>query len=334
MTPPTRPSDSESAAVLERYKQVAVVGAGLIGSSWVALFLAHGLQVKVHDPRPDVKDLVHKTLEQAMPTLQGLGLNTANLARHLSFHAELGSALEGVALVQESGLETLAFKQELFARMDRQSGPRTLLISSSSTFRPTDIAREMANPGRMLIGHPFNPPYLIPLVELVPGERTSPAAVTEAMAFYRALGKRPVALRREIAGFVINRLQAVLFAECIHLVKQGVLTVDEVDEAITSSVGLRWAVAGPMQSFHVGGGSGGMRHFLDHIGPPLERLWKGSGSVTLDEATVELVSEQSSQAFGDRYQELAGARDKKQLAILKTLREMSARMEKSAAQQS
>jgi ketoreductase RED1 len=333
MTGPTQPFAQEAAAVLQHYNRVAVVGAGLIGSSWAALFLAHGLQVNVFDPRPDVETLVHKTLEQATPALQGLGLSTGNLARNLSFHSELESAIEGAALVQESGLETLDFKQELFARMSCHTGPQTLLVSSSSTFRATDIARDMADPGRMLIGHPFNPPYLIPLVELVPGERTSPATMAQAMAFYRALGKRPVALRREIAGFVINRLQAVLFAECIYLVKQGVATVDELDEAISSSVGLRWAVAGPMQSFHVGGGAGGLRHFLEHIGPPFERLWKGTGTVTLDEETIDLLSEQANQAFGTGFRELASARDKKQLAILKTLRETGTEQEKSAARQ-
>ncbi len=323
MVAPIQPLDEDAGAVLERYKQVAVVGAGLIGSSWAALFLAHGLRVKVCDPRPDIETLVHKTLEQAAPALQGLGLTTAKLADKLSFHAEVEEAVEGASLVQESGTESLPFKQELFARMSRKASSRTLLISSSSTFRATDIARDMTDPGRMLIGHPFNPPYLIPLVEVVPGERTSPAAVAEATAFYRALGKKPVALRKEIAGFVVNRLQAVLMSECINLVKQGVVTVDEFDQAVTNSVGLRWAVAGPLQSFHVGGGAGGLRYFLEHIGPPFERLWKDSERATLDEATIDLLAGQASRAFGEGYREMAAARDKKQLAILKTLRELS-----------
>lgn len=310
--------------VLEQYRQVAVVGAGLIGISWAALFLARGLRVRVYDPRPDLETAVRKTLEQAAPTLNALGLPTTNLARNLEIVPDLESAVEGADLVQESGPENLAMKQEVWARIGRKASPRALLLSSSSTFRATDLSRDMPHPRRMLIGHPFNPPYLIPLVEVVPGERTDPAAVAEALAFYKAIGKKPIALHKEIGGHVANRLQAVILGEAIYLVSQGVVTVDELDDVVTNSLGLRWAAAGPLQSFHCGGGAGGLKHFLEHIGPPFEYLWSESGTAHLDEATIGLMSEQANQAFGSNVQELGRVRDQKQIAILRALREAGA----------
>ena len=307
--------------VLEQYRQVAVVGAGLIGISWAALFLARGLRVRVYDPRPDLETAIGKTLEQAAPTLNALGMPTTNLARNLEIVPDLESAVEGADLVQESGPENLAMKQEVWARIGRKASPRALLLSSSSTFRATDLSRDMPHPRRMLIGHPFNPPYLIPLVEVVPGERTDPAAVAEALAFYKAIGKKPIALHKEIGGHVANRLQAVILGEAIYLVSQGVVTVDELDDVVTNSLGLRWAAAGPLQSFHCGGGAGGLKHFLEHIGPPFEYLWSESGTAHLDGATIALMSDQADRAFGSNVQELSRVRDQKQIAILRALRD-------------
>jgi len=306
--------------LLEQYRQVAVVGAGLIGISWASLFLARGLHVRVYDPRPDLEAAVNKGLEQAKPTLNALGLPTAGLTHNLKILSELEATVDGVDLVQESGPEDLAMKQELWARIGRKASPQALLLSSSSTFRATEISRQMADPRRMLIGHPFNPPYLIPLVEVVPGERTDPAAIAEAVAFYTAVGKKPIALHKEIAGFVANRLQAVLLGEAIHLVSQGVVTADELDDVVTNSIGLRWAAAGPLQSFHCGCGAGGLKYFLEHIGPPFERLWRESGTARLDEATIGLISDQATRSFGTDVQELGRVRDRKQIAILKALR--------------
>lgn len=310
--------------VLQQYRHIAVVGSGLIGSAWAALFLAHGLHVRIYDPRPDVESVVDTFLQQAIPTLQALGFETGSLRKNLSFASDLESAVEGCDLVQESGPENLAVKQEVFARIGRKADPKALLLSSTSTFCATEISRDMDSPGRMLIGHPFVPPYLVPLVEVVPGEKTAPAAVAEAMAFYRALGKKPVALRKEIAGFVVNRLQAVLLGEAINLVLQGVVTVDELDETMTSSIGPRWASAGIFQSSHIAGGAGGVLQFLHHFGPAFEDIWKDSGKVHLDEATDNLVAAQVDASFGKAgVKALAATRSQKQFAILKTLRGMS-----------
>jgi ketoreductase RED1 len=307
--------------LLEQYRHVSVIGVGLIGMSWTSLFLARGLHVRVYDPRPDLEAAVHKGVEQAAPTLNALGLPTQNLLQRLKIVQDPEAAVEGADLVQESGPENLPMKQEIWGRIGRKASPQALLLSSSSTFGATDISRNMPDARRMLIGHPFNPPYLVPLVEVVPGERTDPAAVAEAVAFYTALGKKPIALHKEIAGFVANRLQAVIFGEAIHLVTQGVVTVDELDDVMTSSIGLRWAVTGILQSFHCGGGAGGMKHFLEHIGPPFERIWRESGTARLDEATIAFVSNQATEKFGTNFQEMGTLRDRKQIAILKTLRE-------------
>ena len=305
----------------QRLKHAAVVGVGVIGSSWTALFLAHGLRVTVYDPRPDVKDVVGNSLRQAEPALKALGLPTANLTKYLKFANELEDAVDGADVVQESATEDLALKQELFARISQTAGSNALLLSSSSGFPATDISKDMACPGRMLIGHPYNPPHLLPLVEVVPSERTDPAATADAVAFYQALGKTPLVLRKEVAGFVINRLQAAFFRECVHLVCAGVVTVEELDTIVTNSMGIRWAAAGPFLSFHAGGGPGGLQHFLEHIGPVFERLWKALGQPQFDPATVDLLSAQAKQAFGKiSYHQLQRTRDRKQLAIMQALR--------------
>ncbi len=309
-----------------RYQRATIVGAGVIGSSWTALFLAHGLRVTVYDPRPDVEQMVCDSVRQAAPALKTLGLSTTGMTRHLKFESELESAVEGADVVQESSSEDLALKQQLFSKISRTAPRTALLLSSSSGFRATDISRDMPAPGRMLIGHPYNPPHLLPLVEVVPGERTDPSAVADAVAFYNALGKKPLVLRKEVPGFVINRLQAAFFRECVHLVTEGVVTVEELDTIVTNAMGIRWAANGPFLSFHAGGGPSGLRHFLEHIGPAFERLWNLLGQPTFDAATIDLLSQQANQAFGKMtYDALQRTRDRKQLAIMQSLRRVADR---------
>ncbi|MFD3583660.1 3-hydroxyacyl-CoA dehydrogenase NAD-binding domain-containing protein [Streptomyces sp. NPDC058683] len=299
---------------LDAHRRVTVVGAGVIGSSWTALFLAKGLTVTVTDPMPDVDRLVHDQLQQAIPTLRALGLPTADLDRNLRFEADLGKAVADADVVQENGPERLDVKQDLFARIEQAARPDALLLSSTSGIRATDIAEALRQPARLVIGHPFNPPHLIPLVEVVPGQKTDPEVVERAVAFYTALGKKPQVLRKEVPGFVANRLQAALFREAVNLVVQGVVTESELDSIVTSSVGLRWAVAGPFRSFHLGGGPGGLPHFLQHLGPGLESLWRDLGTPEFDEPTVRLLSEQA--RFGASIEELEAARDEAQIKVL------------------
>lgn len=304
---------------LEAYQHVTVIGGGVIGASWAALFLAKGLTVTVNDPLPDVDKRVHDQLREATPALKALGLPTDGLDANLRFEADLDRALAEADAVQENSPERLDFKQDLFARVERAARPDTLLLSSTSGIPATEMARSMKQPGRVVIGHPFNPPHLVPLVEVVPGKDTDPETVRRAVDFYTALGKQPQVLRKECPGFVANRLQAALFREAVNLVVQGVVTEQELDGIVTASIGLRWAVAGPFRSFHLGGGPGGLPAFMQHLAPGLESLWKDLGDPTFDEATVKLLSDQAD--FGASVEELETARDQAQIKVMRVLGE-------------
>ena len=312
---------TQSPDVLDRFRNVAVIGAGVIGSSWTALFLAHGLNVVVSDPRPDVETEVRDELAKIAPTLDALGLPSTDLDRRLRFEPDTARAVEGVDVVQENGPERLPFKQELWAKIEKVS-PQALLLSSSSSLTASQQAALMKHPERLLIGHPFNPPHLIPLVEVVPGEKTDPKAIEDAVAFYSALGKVAKVIHKEIRSFVANRLQGAIFRECVYLVKEGVVSVDELDDVVTNSIGLRWAAGGPFQSFHLGGGSGGISHFFQQFSPGMRIAWKGfqETNVEPDEATTGLIIEQVAASYGKQpMEELERRRDRKQLAILRAL---------------
>jgi ketoreductase RED1 len=311
--------------ILDRYGKTAIIGAGVIGASWTALFLAHGLDVVVNDPRPDVEQFVRDYIRNNLATLEALGLATANLEAKLRFEADLESAVAGADLVQENGPERIEFKQDLWARISKVVGDKALLLSSSSARPATEQALKSSRPERLLVGHPFNPPHLIPLVEVVPGEKTSENTVADAVAFYTALGKVPHVVRKEMPGFVANRLQRAIFRECCYLVIQGVVTVDELDDIVTSSIGLRWAADGPFRSFHLGGGAGGFRSFFKQFGPGLNEAWKNMAPVDLNEAAQDKIIAQAEASFAARPAErLESERDAKQLAIIQALKSVRA----------
>jgi len=315
--------------ILQRHQNATVIGAGVIGASWVALFLAHGLRVTVQDPRAGVDAEVRAYVDRAGDALRELGCDAALIAsghERLSFEPDLERAVASADVVQENGPERIEFKRDLWKRVGAAAPAHALLLSSSSALPASAQARDMAQPQRMLIGHPFNPPHVIPLVEVVPGMQTAPEAIKEAVAFYTALGKVPQVVRKEIGGFVANRLQAAIFRECVSLVAQGVVTVDELDSIVTHSVGLRWAVDGPFASFHLGGGDEGMRGFIRQFGPGLETRWRSmEGTVSFDEATTKVLLEQSDAAFGGRARAVhEAARDARQIAILQVLAALEA----------
>jgi ketoreductase RED1 len=311
--------------ILNRYSKVTVIGAGVIGASWTALFLAHGLAVAVNDPRPDVEAIVRDYIRSNLSTLKELGLPTDNLEKKLNFEADLEASVAGADLVQENGPERIEFKQDLWERIGKVVGEHALLLSSSSAKTATEQALKMSRPGRLLVGHPFNPPHLIPLVEVVPGENTSPEAVDDAVAFYAALGKVPRVVRKEMPGFVANRLQRAIFRECCYLVIQGVVKVDELDDIVTSSIGLRWAADGPFRSFHLGGGAGGFKSFFKQFGPGLNEAWKNMAPVNLDEAAQDKIIAQAEASFAAQPPEqLESERDAKQLAIIRALKAVKA----------
>jgi ketoreductase RED1 len=301
----------------ENDRNVAVIGAGIIGLSWATLFAAHGLTVLISDPRPDVEHVLRESVRQFARALPGGPREPADLLERIQVADDLESAVTGAAVIQESGPERIDLKRELFARVEQAAPEEALVLSSTSGLMPTDMSRDMVTPGRLLVGHPFNPPHVLPLVEVVPGERTEQWAVDAAVAFYRGLGKTPVVLHKEVPGFVANRLQSAIFKECVHLVLEGVVDPAELDQVVTESIGLRWSTQGPFESMHLGGGPGGLRHLFEHLGPGMARRWKSLGQPELTPETIETISTQVEQRFRDRsYEDMTETRDRTQLAVL------------------
>ncbi|SDV50685.1 3-hydroxyacyl-CoA dehydrogenase NAD-binding domain-containing protein [Chitinasiproducens palmae] len=284
----------------EHISQVAVIGTGTIGASWAALFLARGLRVNAYDPAPGAADRLRRAVADHWPTLERIGLASDASADHLRCFEDLEDALTGVHFVQENGPENEADKRTLLARIDALLPADAIIASSTSGLTASAIQSACAHPARVLVGHPFNPPHLIPLVEVVGGEHTCEAAVERTLAFYRALGKRPIRLRKEMKGHVANRLQAALWREAMHLVATGAVTVAELDDAVAYGPGLRWAACGPFLNLHLSGGAGGMQHVLDHLGAPIEAWWDDLGTPRITPDLAKAVVDGTHQALANR----------------------------------
>lgn len=297
---------------------LAIVGTGLIGSSWAALFLARGHDVIATDPAPDAEAHLRNYVARAWPALATLGLAPHASPDRLRFTPDLAEALTNADWVQENGPEREAFKQQLFADMDALAAPEAILASSSSGLTMSAIQSRCRHPERCVIAHPFNPPHLIPLVEIVGGQATSAATIDQAMTFYRALGKHPIHLQREVPGHVANRLQAALWREAVHLVAEGVVSVADADAAVRQGPGLRWALMGPHLTLHLGGGRGGMTHFLAHLSGPFTRWWEDLGHPELTPALrAALIAGVEAEAAGRTIPELEQARDEQLLRLLR-----------------
>ncbi len=300
-------------------KNAAVIGAGTIGLSWTALFAHHGLTVRVTDPRPDLAEAVADALAQYAPHL---GTTAEDLASRVHLAEDVTESVQEADVVQENGPENVEFKKDLFKQLVEEAPAHALLLSSSSAIPSTAFTGDLPDASRVLIGHPFNPPHLIPLVEVVPGARTSSRSVETAVEFYTSLGRTPVVERKEIPGFVGNRLQNALSREAIYLVEQGVVTPAELDAVITNSLGIRWATVGPFLGSHLGGGPGGYRHMAEHIGKSMKKMWAGLGNPSQSPEEQERLIEAVEQAYGSStYSELAETRDRKQLAVLHAVEE-------------
>ena len=256
--------------------RVAMVGAGVIGSSWAALFAAHGHEVSASDPRPDAADELRRSVERCWPSLERQRLVREDGSPDLvSVVGSAAAAVEGAAFVQENAPERLDLKHSLYREMDAAADADAVIASSSSGLMPTELQRACAHhPERVLVGHPFNPPHLVPLVEVVGGEATSDTAIAAAMDTYTSIGKSPIHIRAELPGHVTNRLQAALWREAYWLVEQGIVSVADVDRAISSGPGLRWALLGPFATQHLSGGEAGIAHVLEHLGPPMVEWWE------------------------------------------------------------
>ncbi len=305
--------------------RVAVIGAGTIGASWAALFLSRGMQVAVSDPDPAAQAQVRAYIEGAWPALDRLGLSPAADPGKWSFHADPREAAAGAALVQENGPERADVKRAIFAALEEVIGDDTIVASSTSGLIMSDLQQGLRLPGRFAIGHPFNPPHLIPLVEVVGGKATDEAVIARLMAFYAALGKRPIRLHREVPGHLANRLQAALWREAVHAVASGLASVSDVDTAIAQGPGLRWAIFGPNMIFDLAGGAGGMAHFLDHIGPAMEGWWADLGAPALTpEVRAQLIAGAQEARQGRSGAELAQERDRLLLALIENFRDREA----------
>jgi carnitine 3-dehydrogenase len=257
----------------DQVRRVSVVGAGVIGGGWALHYLRMGVDVDVYDPSPRAEADLLRMLEVTWPLLERVGLRPGASPDRLRVHADLAGAVGEADMVQESAPEDSTLKRAVLAAIDEAAPPDAVIASSTSGFAMTMLQADCGRPERCVVGHPFNPPYLIPLVEVVGGERTDPAAVDWLVAFYAAMDKRPLRLSRELPGFVGNRLQEAMWREALHMVAAGEATVEEIDEAIAYGPGLRWAQMGPCLTFHLAGGSAGMEHMLDHFGAALLEPW-------------------------------------------------------------
>ncbi|WP_257136918.1 3-hydroxyacyl-CoA dehydrogenase NAD-binding domain-containing protein, partial [Streptomyces sp. gb14] len=307
-----------TACAPEGVRRVACVGAGVIGGGWAAHFLARGYDVTAWDPAPDAAVRLRRLIAAAWPALEQLGLADGASQDRLTVTATLEEAVAEAQFVQESAPEKLDLKRDLLARLDAAAPAGTVIASSTSGYPMTDMQTEAADPGRLVVGHPFNPPYLIPLVEVVGGERTDPAAVEWASRFYEVAGKSVITMDREVPGFIANRLQEALWREALHMVANGEATVAEIDASITEGPGLRWAVMGPMLTFALAGGEGGMAHMLDHFGPSLKSPWTRLEAPELDRALYEAVVAGCDEAADGRsIADLVAERDRGVIDILR-----------------
>ncbi|MGW0756580.1 3-hydroxyacyl-CoA dehydrogenase NAD-binding domain-containing protein [Streptomyces sp. NPDC002814] len=302
----------------EAVRRVACVGAGVIGGGWVAHFLARGYDVTAWDPAPDAEARLRRLVEAAWPALEQLGLAPGACADRLTVTDSLEEAVAEAQFVQESAPEKLGLKRELLAKLDAATPSGVVIASSTSGYPMTDMQTGAVTPGRLVVGHPFNPPYLIPLVEVVGGGRTHAEAVRWAARFYEVAGKSVITMDREVPGFIANRLQEALWREALHMVANGEATVREIDLSITEGPGLRWAVMGPMLTFALAGGEGGMAHMLDHFGPSLKSPWTRLEAPELDTALYDtVVAGCDDAADGRTIADLVAERDRGVIDVLR-----------------
>jgi 3-hydroxyacyl-CoA dehydrogenase len=255
----------ENDVVNTQIRNVAIVGTGLIGASWAAQYLASGFDVIATDPAPNAEANLRKCVDEAWELLAAIGLASGASRDRLTFIADLKEAVSKADFVQESVPERPLLKAKVFAQMDEATPRDSILASSASAITMDTIQSGCKHPERCVIGHPFNPPHVIPLVEVVGGAKTSEAVIERAMTFYASIGKKPIRLRKAVPGHVGNRLQAALYREVLYLIQQGVVSVEDADIAVCYGPGLRWGVMGPSLQWHLGGGSGGIRHFVERF---------------------------------------------------------------------
>jgi 3-hydroxyacyl-CoA dehydrogenase len=299
-------------------RRVAIVGTGLIGASWASLFLAKGLQVVATDPAPNAEASLRKFVETAWLPLKRLGLSAGASQSNLKFTTDLAQAIAGVDLVQENGPERIDFKQKLYGQLDELLPPDVIIASSSSGLTMSEIQKGAAtHPERCVIVHPFNPPHLIPLTEIVGGAKTSEATIQRVTEFYSSIGQKTVRVNKEMPGHVANRLQSALAREVYYLVAEGVVSAADVDTALSWGPGLRWGIMGNMLLNHLGGGPGGIEHFFHQFSGPMTAWWKTLGSPVLTpEVQQKLIDSVHAETGSRSIAELEVERDEVLLGLL------------------
>jgi 3-hydroxyacyl-CoA dehydrogenase len=310
-------------------RRVAIIGTGVIGASWSALFLAKGLEVVATDVAPNAEAALKRFIESAWPVLKRLGLATGASQSKLSFTADLATAVKGADLVQENGPERIEFKKKLYGQLDELLPADVIIASSSSGLTMSEIQSACrSHPERCVIGHPFNPPHLVPLVEIVGGAKTSEETIQRVAEFYTALGKRTVRLHKEVPGHVANRLQSALSREVYYLVAEGVVTAADADTALSWGPGLRWGIMGSLLLNHLGGGQGGIEHFFEQFTGPLTAWWKVLGQPVLTpEVQKQLIDSVRAEVGSRSVDELAAERDEMLLQLI----ELRTKVERGSA---
>jgi 3-hydroxyacyl-CoA dehydrogenase len=295
-------------------KAVAIIGCGLISESWAALFLAHGYDVDAWDPDAAVRQRFADRISRPVSQLDELGANPEKRGR-LSVRETLAEAVAKADLVQESAPENARLKRALYAEIEAAAPPDAIVASSSSALTWSELSPEMREPRRLVTAHPFNPPHLIPLVELYGRDA---AILDRADAIYRDLGRRPVRLKKDAIGHIANRLSSALWREAVHIVAEGIADVAAVDAALVDGPGLRWSVIGAHMGYHIGGGDGGIAHYLSHLGPSQTRRWETLGTPKLTPGVCEmLVGGIAEEAAGRSVAELEAERDARLIRALK-----------------
>jgi len=296
-------------------KRVAIIGAGLIGCSWAALFVKHGWRATIWDQNTNTYDKALHDIMRALADLDDLhDLNTKSGS--FSFCDDLRAAVSGVEYVQENVSENLTAKRELFSKLDQIVGAGIPIASSTTAYTWSDLFSECVHQHRFLIAHPFNPPHLIPLVELS-GQHDP--ILTRAIEIYEGLGRVVISLKKEAPGHIANRLAAALWREAVYLMKEGVADVRDIDNALVHGPGLRWATIGPSLAYHLGGGDGGISAYFEHLGKSQEKRWETLGAPNLDEDTVQMLVEMIEREYGNEpSSDLSAKRDKDLIAILKS----------------
>ncbi len=281
-------------------KNITIVGTGVIGASWAAYYLSRGFSVIATDPAPNAETNLRKYIDEAWTTLSKNGMYSGASRDRLTFEPKMALALAKADFVQENAPERPDFKIKLFAEMDDATPPGSILASSSSGITMDVIQSQCKRPERCVIGHPFNPPHVIPLVEVVGGAKTSPETIEKTMAFYASIGKKPIRLYKALPGHVANRLQAALYKEVLYLIQQGVLSVEDADAAVSYGPGPRWGVMGPSLQWHLGGGAGGIHHFMEHLMDPMAGLMKALGNPDVTPGLKQTVADGVMRMAGNR----------------------------------